>query len=228
MGWTTHRRPPVEQPRHECTRVVPDAARTRDLDVERIAEAGLAVADTSGPAGVTMRAVAERLGVTPMALYRHVENKAGLIALVVQRGISERALPAPTGQGWREDLWELAAWMRERHLAHPAVVPLRRRYEVWSPAIVAVGERWVQLWQQSDLAESDANRAAVVSAMAVLGVVEEETRSEDFDPPEDESLLSRRPNLRAVLEAAPRDLTDDFELLVRGLVDGLHARLGGR
>jgi len=42
---------------------VTDSVRTRDLDTERIAEAGLAIADASGPAGVTMRAVAERLGV---------------------------------------------------------------------------------------------------------------------------------------------------------------------
>jgi AcrR family transcriptional regulator len=201
--------------------------RARDLDVDRIAEAGLAVADELGPSGLTMRAVAERLGVTPMALYRYVENKDGLVALVVERGISERPLPAETGEGWREDLWELAAWMRERHLAHPAVVPLRRHHEVWSPAIVSVGERWVELWQRSGLSDTDANRAAIVSAMAVLGVVEEETRSDDFDPPEDESLLTQRPKLRAVLTAPPRDLTDDYELMVRGLVDGLHARLAG-
>ena len=109
-----------------------------------------------------------------------------------------------------------------------AVVPLRGTYEVWSPAIVAVGERWVQLWQQSGLPEPDANRAAIVSAMAVLGVIEQETRSEPFDPPEDEPLLTQRPQLRAVLDAPPRDLTDDFELLVRGLVDGLYTRMGGR
>jgi AcrR family transcriptional regulator len=200
--------------------------RVRDLDLDRIAEAGLAIADALGPSGVTMRAVAERLDVTPMALYRHVENKAGLVALVVERGISELPLPTVTGRGWRDDLWELAAWMRERHLAHPAVVPLRATYEVWSPAIVAVGERWVQVWQQSGLPEADANRAAIVSAMAVLGVIEQETGPEPFDPPGDLELLAGQARLRAVLAAPPRDRTD-FELLVRSLVDGLHARLAG-
>ena len=73
--------------------------------------------------------------------------------------------------------------------------------------------------------EADANRAAVVSAMAVLGVIEQETGAEPFDPPEDEELLTHRPQLRAVLAAPPRDVTDDFELLVRGLVDGLYARM---
>jgi len=206
---------------------VASPVRSRDLNARRIAEAGLAVADELGPSGVTMRAVADRLGVTPMALYRHVDNKAGLVALIVELGISERPLPPASGEGWREELWVLAAWMRERHLTHPAVVPLRTAYEVWSPAIVAVGERWVQLWQQSGLPEADANRAAIVSAMAVLGVIEQETGSEPFDPPEDEALLTDQPQLRAVLAAPPRDLTDDFELLVRGLVDGLYARMDG-
>ena len=99
---------------------------------------------------------------------------------------------------------------------------------MWSPAIVGVGERWVQLWQQSGLPEADANRAAVVSVMAVLGVIEQETESEPFDPPEGEPLLTDQPQLRAVLSAPSRDLTDDFELLVRGLVDGLYARMVDR
>jgi hypothetical protein len=64
--------------------------------------------------------------------------------------------------------------------------------------------------------------------MAVLGVIEQETASEPFDPPEDEPLLTEQPQLRAVLTAPPRDLTNDFELLVRGLVDGLYARLADR
>ena len=34
------------------------------------------LADEQGLAAVTMQAVADRLGVTPMALYRHVANKA--------------------------------------------------------------------------------------------------------------------------------------------------------
>ena len=45
------------------------------LDRAGIVAAAIAVADESGAAAVTMKAVATRLACTPMALYRHVRNK---------------------------------------------------------------------------------------------------------------------------------------------------------
>jgi AcrR family transcriptional regulator len=46
---------------------------------EEILDAALAVADERGFEAVSMRAVADRVGVTPMALYRHVAGKAELL-----------------------------------------------------------------------------------------------------------------------------------------------------
>ncbi|HEY5013008.1 MAG TPA: TetR family transcriptional regulator, partial [Acidimicrobiia bacterium] len=50
-------------------------ARPRQIDRAAVLRASLAIADKRGIDALTMQAVAERLGVTPMALYRHVENK---------------------------------------------------------------------------------------------------------------------------------------------------------
>ena len=47
-------------------------------------DASLAIADERGLDAVTMKAVADRLSVTPMALYRHVTNKADLLDGVVE------------------------------------------------------------------------------------------------------------------------------------------------
>jgi AcrR family transcriptional regulator len=53
------------------------------ITAEQVIQAAIACADTAdGLAGCTMRAVAERLHVTPMALYRHVRDKDGLLALM--------------------------------------------------------------------------------------------------------------------------------------------------
>ena len=106
-----------------------------ELTLKRIAEASLAVADEQGASGFTMRAVADHLGVTPMALYHHVTDKAGLVAVLVDEAIAERPLPAPTGI-WQDDLWEVARWMRESTLAHPAVGRLRSAYHVWTRSIL--------------------------------------------------------------------------------------------
>ena len=50
-----------------------------------------------------MRTVAERVGVTPMALYRHVEDKDALLDALVGRLLAEVRLPEP-GRHWREAL----------------------------------------------------------------------------------------------------------------------------
>jgi len=49
-----------------------------------VLDAALALADESGLGAVTMHAVATRLGVTPMALYRHVGDKAALLDGLVE------------------------------------------------------------------------------------------------------------------------------------------------
>src|SRR6476660_10057935 len=122
------------------------------------------VMDERGAEGFTLRAVADELGVTPMALYHHVPDKAGLVALLVEAAIREQELPPPTGN-WRDDLWEVARWMRDSVRAHPALGQLRRRYRVWTPSMLPMAERWLSVWQQSGLDVEQASLAAVTSSM---------------------------------------------------------------
>src|SRR5689334_1582229 len=96
-----------------------------DLDPNRIATTALSIADKHGVEGFTMRAVADALRVTPMALYHHVKDKAALAALLVDAAIREDPPPPPTDD-WSEDLWSMAKWMREGTLRHPVVAHLRR------------------------------------------------------------------------------------------------------
>jgi AcrR family transcriptional regulator len=170
-----------------------------------------------------MRAVAERLGVTPMALYHHVDDKAGLVALVVDEVIGERPLPPPTGD-WRDDVFELARWMRETTLAHPAVGRLRNTYQVWTPSIFPMTERWLSLWQQSGLQLDRAMLAASVTSTAIIGFVEQELVLAETTPP-DNAMLSPFPNARFAF-GTTRNGAHEFELVVRSLVDGLLSSLG--
>jgi AcrR family transcriptional regulator len=193
-----------------------------DLDLDRIAAAALAVADERGAAGFTMRAVADALDVTPMALYHHVEDKAALVGLVVERVVAAVPIPTPTGS-WREDLWQFARWMREIAHSHPAVAELRRSNQVLTPKILPFTERWINVWQQSGLPLDLAIRAAATSSMLLIGLVEEELRWAHMQAP-DPALLTHLPSTRLSFERTP-DLAADFELIVRSALDGLHARL---
>lgn len=197
-----------------------------DLDLPRIAVAALAVIDEHGNEGFTMRAVADALGVTPMALYHHVEDKAALADLVVELVMRERPLPTPAGAGWREELWQMACWARETTLAHPAVLQLRREYQVFTPAMFAMAERWGGIWQQSGLPFERAVVAARTSSIAIFAAAEAELLAQGRRFPEIPD-LSMFPNVRAQL-AVESDPDAEFEVLVHAVIDGLHARLADR
>ena len=49
-----------------------------------------------GAGGVTMRGVAARIGVTPMALYRHFDNRDALLTATTPAGPSPSRAPAAT------------------------------------------------------------------------------------------------------------------------------------
>jgi AcrR family transcriptional regulator len=193
-----------------------------DLDPGRIAAAALAIADERGAAGVTMRAVAEALDVTPMALYYHVADKTALVGLVVDLAVREVPLPEPSGD-WRDDLWVMARWMRHVAAAHPEVTKLRRRYPVWTSDVLPLTERWFTVWQQSGLDHTNAIRAAAASSMAIVGLASEDARFESMELPAEAQLVT----LPNASEAFRREHDSDaeFELVVRSLIDGLHARL---
>ena len=198
------------------------SARLIELDAERIAATALSVVDKHGVAGFTMRAVARVLGVTPMALYHHIGDKAGLAALVVDAASNEVSLPPPTGD-WREDMWRMAQWTRRATMAHPAVRRLRSAYRIWTPAVLHMTERWMSLWQQSGLALKAAVRGARISSIAITGLVEQELATREMAPP-DPSALTMLPSARLVFtNVSNRDA--DFEIVVRALIDGLYERL---
>jgi AcrR family transcriptional regulator len=96
------------------------------LDREGVVSAALALADEAGLESVSLRRVAERLGVTPMALYRHVASKDDLLDAVAERLYGELDLPAP-GEPWWDALAGLARSTREALLARPWSVPLFAR-----------------------------------------------------------------------------------------------------
>jgi AcrR family transcriptional regulator len=52
---------------------------------ERIAEEALKILEKEGEAGVSMRRVAQAVGITPMAIYHHFPNREALLNFVVDR-----------------------------------------------------------------------------------------------------------------------------------------------
>lgn len=98
-------------------------ARPALIDRSSVVSAALELADERGLDAVTMQAVARHLGVTPMALYRHVEHKDDLLDALVERLLSEVPAPDPA-LAWQERLGAMGRSVREVAHRHPHVFPL--------------------------------------------------------------------------------------------------------
>ncbi|MFD5479333.1 TetR/AcrR family transcriptional regulator [Streptomyces hawaiiensis] len=91
------------------------SART-PLSRERVIRAAVAVADEKGAAALTMRAIAEPLGVEAMSLYHHVAGREDILDGMVDAVFGEIDLP-PRDTDWKSAL---------RHRADSARAVLRR------------------------------------------------------------------------------------------------------
>jgi predicted RNase H-like nuclease len=77
------------------------------LTRDRVVAQAVALADEQGVAGLSMRALAARLGVEAMSLYHHVANKEALLDAMVDAVFAEMHLPdGRAGRGWRAELRE--------------------------------------------------------------------------------------------------------------------------
>jgi AcrR family transcriptional regulator len=102
------------------------------IDRDTVLAAGLAIADQRGLEALTMGAVAARVGVTPMALYRHVANKADLLDGIVELLLTE--FPPPPAAACADRLSWLAGAIRTSAQRHPGVFPLLLQRPATTPA----------------------------------------------------------------------------------------------
>jgi AcrR family transcriptional regulator len=86
--------------------------RRMPLNRERVLRAAIALADARGAQELTMRKLAQELGVEAMSLYNHVANKDDLLDGMVDIVFGEIEAPAP-GKDWKAELRRRAVSTRD-------------------------------------------------------------------------------------------------------------------
>jgi AcrR family transcriptional regulator len=149
-----------------------------------VVDAAVALADADGLEGVTIRAVAARLGVAPMTLYGHVAGADELVDLVVGATIAGAvAKQPPSGCDGRDALLGFAHGLRGLFLEHPAVLDAYRRRPVQDPTGVAVTAGVVSALIADGLDPDVAVSVYATVYAFVVGFVSLETRRVDTDRP---------------------------------------------
>lgn len=211
------------------------------LSVGVIVLTAMRIADQEGIEALSMRRVAEELGVGTMSLYTYVPAKAELFELMVDAAIGEARLPDNTGD-WRSWLERFARDSLEGYRRHPWLlrVPLSRG--LMGPNQVAALESVLR--SISGIGLSNGEMMAVVQLVTgyVRGVaqsvaeavhlertsgVTDEQWWTDVGPLHDKYIdPAEFPTLTAVYQ--DETWIDPFEFGLRRLLDGVEAYLRER
>ena len=94
------------------------APRRIPLSKDRVLRAAVALADKEGIESLSMRRLAEELGVVPMALYKHVANKDQLLDGLIDVVVGEIDPPI-SGADWKSAIRNRILSARRALLRHP-------------------------------------------------------------------------------------------------------------
>lgn len=112
--------------------------------------AACAIIDEHGLDGLSLAAVARRLGTRAPSLYHHFANRADLLTHVARSILRGVSAPEPgPGEDWREAIVRLCVATRRAIVAHPNAAPLMLEflprqtllggYERWAEVLISNG-----------------------------------------------------------------------------------------
>jgi AcrR family transcriptional regulator len=133
-----------------------------------ILDAALAIADERGLEAVTMRAVAERVGVTSMALYPHIGDKDGLLDAMLGQLLGSLPLPDP-GADWQVRLRDLARAVRALAKQHPGATTLLFSRPTVTPDAVRVVDAIYAMLLDAGVPPREIPRVERLISTAILG-----------------------------------------------------------
>jgi AcrR family transcriptional regulator len=214
----------------------------RVLDRDLIVGAALELLDEVGLEGLSMRRLADRLGVKAASVYWHVRDKEELLDLVFDRVIGEVEVPNPDPLRWQEQVWEVARRMRRVTNSHRDVARIQLGRFPIGPNALVFSEGLLAILRAGGLPNRASAYFAALLPMYVSAFSLEEA-SGLKTPGGDEALPEKVleeirdyfaslpaksfANLSALAGEVTRGDPDDrFEFGLELLLDGLERRLG--
>lgn len=128
-----------------------------NLSRDKLIAAAIELIDESGADALTMRALADAVGVTPMALYNHFSSKRDLLAAVAEHIIGAAKFSSQHAD-WRERIRQCFEVLRDLCLQHPGLPGLLEQDGAAPGAAFAPMEVTLQALQSRGMTELDSAR----------------------------------------------------------------------
>jgi AcrR family transcriptional regulator len=223
------------------TKPPPARGRKPGMTVETIVAAAIAIADAEGLDALSMRRVADALGVGTMSLYRYLPGKTELYELMLDAVVGMDGLPEPDPAGWRAGLTTFARQSLAGYRRHPWLLEASLSRGLMGPNQAAALDALLRVLAGIGL--TSGQRMAVVGL--VIGYVQgrarqlaEATKAEQRSGMSDgqfwqefapllEPHLDAFPTLAAVWRDEDLSWEDEFEFGLARVLDGIEAYIKG-
>jgi AcrR family transcriptional regulator len=171
------------------------------LSRDGIVDRAVAIADVEGLDAVSIRRLAQEFGVTPMALYWHVQNKDELLAAMGDRIFAGIALPPNPDAPWDVRLRELMIGLVAGLRRHPALLPLAFQRVLICPDGLSLTETALQILYEGGLSTREAANTAAHALRTAIGLISDQPGTEQGRP--DPDLEAHRAQKIAYVHALP-------------------------
>jgi TetR/AcrR family transcriptional regulator, tetracycline repressor protein len=206
------------QPHPEPEPAGGDGERAR-LTKRAVVDRAMQLADAAGLDGLTIRKLAQELGVTPMALYWHFRSKDELLDGLAERVWSEIDVDVDPGAPWADQLRGLLQSLLQVLRAHPAAPALLLHKESQNESFLRATETTLDVLRKAGFDPLYASEIARSTLWTGITLVMSEAGIKSLDA-DDRTELQRRKQVvfatlptvrypRLVECAAPMTACDD-------------------
>jgi AcrR family transcriptional regulator len=208
------------------------AVGTTGLTREAVAHAALERLDAEGISALSMRRLAQELGVGTMTLYGYFRSKEELLDAVVDAGFSDFVLPPIEGE-LREALRDFTLAARDVLVRHPALVEIRDSGPILRPRGFRITELGIRILVDAGFSPGDAARCYRLLFDYVFGysIVNRRQPSAELRREALASIVALPPEEFPHLTAVGEEIADavgtegQFEYGLERILDGIEARL---
>lgn len=202
------------------------------LDRDQIVTAGLKIVDAEGAAALSLRRLADALGVTPMSIYWHVTDKAELLELIGHAVLAEIEIPPAEGD-WRQQLRDVHRALLWGVLRHPNTTDILIGRARYGPGGLALFERILSILLEAGFSPEAAFDAYQSLYLFTLGFTATSGRSPEFREIQRQGVAymlalpeARFPSIRAVAPVIGRRPPEEqFEIALDVVIEGIAVRL---
>ncbi len=186
-----------------------EAPRRAPLSRGRVLRAAVALADVGGIESLSMRKLAEDLGVVPMALYKHVANKEELLDGMIDVVVGEIDPPA-AGTEWKSAARQRILSARQALLRHPWASFVIESKKTPTPMVLEYMDSMIGLCRAGGFSVNLTHHVMHVIGSRVMGFSQELFNDSRTVDPEVQAVMTRElgpkfPNVLAIAMAASHE-----------------------